>query len=243
MTSATGVTFSDLGTRGRLGNQLWQIAAVIGLSIDHGLSIRLPPWRFGPAFNTPASWFTPPGPGDAEAYDLVDYLLPADRYVLQDLRLWWRHQDVVRERLKPTSAVLQAAQDLYISRPTAVHIRRGDYLTYPSTYPLPSIDYYRTATAGIPARDITVFTDDPAWVVANLPFFAGAQMTRGPANFIDLAAMSQCERHVIANSSFSWWGAFLSASSDVVYPSRWYTDEWAPQVSSWITPPHWKPVN
>jgi hypothetical protein len=240
------VTFSDLGPRGRLGNHLWQIAAVIGRSIEDRLPIRLPPWKFSSAFTVPSAWFTAPGEDDVEVYDLVDYLLPDDRYVLQDIRLWWDHQDTVRRYLSPAAHVVEAAkleygEALSTGGLTSVHIRRGDYLKYPSVYPLPSIDYYRQAAEGTPPENIIVFTDDPGWVSDNLAFLRDASMTSGPANFIDLACMTMCDRHVIANSSFSWWGAFLSGSDDVVHPSRWYTDEWAPMVSAHMLPTHWTP--
>ncbi|MFJ5309594.1 alpha-1,2-fucosyltransferase [Streptomyces sp. NPDC088350] len=240
------VTFSLLGLEGRLGNQLWQIAAVIGRSLELGLPIRLPAWVYGNAFNLPRSWFALPDENDVQVYDLVDYLKPVDRFVLQDIRLWWPYEQQVREYLTPAKHVLDEVDALYgdvLERGdvTGIHVRRGDYLQYPDKYPLPTASYYREAIERFSAANIIVFTDDPQWVAEHMPFLDGARMTRQPVGFLDLACMTRCSRLVIANSSFSWWGAFLSGSTEIVYPRHWYTPEHRDVVSEWITPAHWTP--
>ncbi|WP_179120090.1 alpha-1,2-fucosyltransferase [Streptomyces tsukubensis] len=244
--SERAVTFSTLGLEGRLGNQLWQTAAVIGRSLELGMPVRLPPWGYANAFSLPNSWFTPPGEDDVQVYDLVDYLKPEDKFVLQDIRLWWRYQQQVREYLTPAKPVLDEVDALYgdvFARGdvTAVHVRRGDYLDHPHKYPLPTEKYYREALAGSSPSNIIVFTDDPEWVAKHLQFLEGARVTSQPAPFVDLACMTRCTRLVIANSSFSWWGAFLSGSSEIIYPHAWYTPEWRPNMSDWIIPEHWTP--
>lgn len=246
--TARGVTFSELGFRGRLGNQLWQIAAVIGRSLALDWPIRLPPWSFSDAFAVPSAWFTPPEDNDAEVYELVDYLNPLDMHTVQDTRLWWDYQEDVRKYLSPAAHVVAEADVLYGGitggdDATAVHIRRGDYLDYPYAYPLPSADYYRKATENADIKDIIVFTNDPDWVAENMSFLSGVRMTSRPANFIDLAGMARCRRHVIANSSFSWWGAFLSGSSEVIYPREWYTAKFQTYMSTYIVPAHWTPLD
>ncbi|MFC0430274.1 alpha-1,2-fucosyltransferase [Kutzneria buriramensis] len=242
------VTFSTLGLEGRLGNQLWQIAAVIGRSLERGLPIRLPPWAYADAFSLPSSWFALPGQDDVEVYDLVDYLVPANKFVMQDIRLWWRFEQQVREYLTPAKHVLDEVDALYgdvLERGdvTAVHVRRGDYLHYPHVYPLPTADYYRTAIERFGSSNIIVFTDDPEWVSSNLTFLEGARMTCWPAAFLDLACMTRCSRLVIANSSFSWWGAFLSGSTEIVRPRYWYTPEIHARDPAlvWLVPDHWTP--
>jgi hypothetical protein len=98
----------------------------------------------------------------------------------------------------------------------AVHIRRGDYVGNP-TYPMLSREYYRKAMDIIESRvDNPVyhtFSDDHRW-------------STGCSEFEDLMAMSRCKHHIIANSSFSWWGAWLANNPKkiVIAPKTWFTD-------------------
>lgn len=128
----------------------------------------------------------------------------------------------------------------------SVHVRRGDYLKLQQP-PVLSPAYYQRAIALIAARlphpRFFVFSDDLAWARANLHLpgpttFVGHNGEARPAE--DLRLMSACRHHVIANSSFSWWGAWLSAASDkiVVAPKYWgcRPESYFPQLfpAGWI---------
>ena len=119
----------------------------------------------------------------------------------------------------------------------SLHVRRGDYANNPkttSTHGLCSLDYYRAAVAHVIAKvekaEFFIFSDDIDWVRANLSlgfphhFVAHNQ---GAASYIDMRLMSLCSHHVIANSSFSWWGAWLNPNHDklVVAPKRWFVND------------------
>ncbi|HUR42276.1 MAG TPA: alpha-1,2-fucosyltransferase [Verrucomicrobiae bacterium] len=122
--------------------------------------------------------------------------------------------------------------DIADSEAVAVHVRRGDYITSPGAarvHGLCGLDYYEAALAEI-ARRVRVprfflFSDDPAWVQANLRVPGTATMIthNGPRPWEDLRLMRACRHFVIANSSFSWWGAWLSAAPGkiVIAPRRW----------------------
>jgi hypothetical protein len=245
-TSVRRVTFSQLGLHGRLGNHLWQISAVIGHAERLGLPIRLPAWQYQRVFSLPEDWFGPFMEGDVEVYDLIDELPRDARFVLQDCSHWWASIDVVRRCLAPAAGLAEYARrcvdKMGLSGPlTAVHVRRGDYLKFPGIYRLPTVDYYAAALEGRPADEVLVFTDDPTWVRENFGFLgSGLRIALGNPNFVDLAIMAQCRRHVIANSSFSWWGALLSGADDVVYPAKWYSDDSAHLGSGNMTPAAWR---
>lgn len=116
----------------------------------------------------------------------------------------------------------------------SVHVRRGDYVSLASAsayHGLCSLDYYHKAIQHIVERvenpTLFVFSDDPAWTKANLhsPFPTHYVDHNSACNaFQDLRLMSLCRHHILANSSFSWWGAWLSRSTDglVIAPERWY---------------------
>lgn len=123
----------------------------------------------------------------------------------------------------------------FASEPCAsLHVRRGDYVTDPQTAALHGIcdaGYYARAAEALIARcDVqrfVVFSDDPAWARANLKLPRPADFidhNTGNASHWDLFLMSRCTHHIIANSSFSWWGAWLNPSLTkiVIGPKRWY---------------------
>lgn len=131
----------------------------------------------------------------------------------------------------------------------SVHVRRGDYVSLASAsayHGLCSLDYYRKALAYMAERlrapTLFVFSDDPEWTRANLrsPYPTHYVAHNPPESaFQDLRLMSMCRHHILANSSFSWWGAWLSSNSDqiVIAPEQWYAaDRPTPDLipSRWI---------
>jgi hypothetical protein len=150
------------------------------------------------------------------------------------------HDDTIRRRFSnPNSLSAQAVPlgDQIKQSPGAVslHVRRGDYLSmqhlqYHGVIPL---SYYQRAFALISASlgrtpDCFVFTDDVAYVKENLdlPGNMICISEAGTSQYDDLYLMSQCQHHIIANSSFSWWGAWLNPSPDkiVIAPRQWFSD-------------------
>lgn len=153
-------------------------------------------------------------------------------------------EDVLREELRRTSAPsdyalqVQAHLDELVARgyePVAVHVRRGDRLTEPhlaAALGTCTDEYYATALATT-ARLVTnpwyvIFSDDTAWVQEH---WAGEGRTvtappPGTPAVDDLMLMSACKHHVIANSCFSWWAAWLGKHDDqvVIGPRPFFAD-------------------
>ncbi len=111
----------------------------------------------------------------------------------------------------------------------SIHIRRGDYINHPLLGGICDLDYYKKAITYIISKIKTpnfyVFSNDIAWCNANLTlpnatFISG---NNGNANYIDMQLMSNCKHNIIANSSFSWWGAWLNDNKDkiVIGPKKW----------------------
>ncbi|MGE8106566.1 alpha-1,2-fucosyltransferase [Allorhizobium sp. NPDC080224] len=117
----------------------------------------------------------------------------------------------------------------------SLHIRRGDYVTNAHTaqyHGVCSLDYYRRAVTHIaercPAPRFFVFSDDLDWVRDNLHIDQEMVLVdaNGPdSGAWDMALMMACRHHIIANSSFSWWGAWLNPHSDkiIVAPQQWFS--------------------
>ncbi|MDX5593037.1 alpha-1,2-fucosyltransferase [Pseudovibrio sp. SPO723] len=119
------------------------------------------------------------------------------------------------------------------ARSVSLHIRRGDYLKPQNlaSYGLCSPDYYLEAKKrmeqDMPGAQFFVFTDDPCWAK---DFFKTSGNLRvlepqpDGKDHEDLMLMSRCQHHIIANSSFSWWAAFLNPSKEkrVIAPKQWF---------------------
>ena len=110
-----------------------------------------------------------------------------------------------------------------IDDPISLHIRRTDYITN-SNHSTLELDYYESALSNFDSdATILVFSDDPDWCNQQELFSDDRFMiAEGNSGYVDMCLMSLCSGHIIANSSFSWWGAWLSDSKQVVAPSQWF---------------------
>jgi hypothetical protein len=161
------------------------------------------------------------------------------------------------EPLDAMSGESQAVTHRIAATPSvAVHVRRGDYVTLPSAanfHGVLPIDYYAQAMKSVhltePQSHFFVFSDDLGWCQEHLP--RTLQMTfvdhnAGVDAWQDLNLMSHCRHHVIANSSFSWWGAWLAdqrwgvTGRRVIAPKRWFVGQ--QQVSQDRYPEHWEAI-
>lgn len=130
----------------------------------------------------------------------------------------------------------------------SIHIRRGDYLK-PEFFKyygnICTIEYYKKAMSIMEERygnvQYFVFSDDIEWAKENLPVGDDAvfvDWNTGDDSIYDMYIMSRCKHNIIANSTFSFWGARLNINNNtVVYPKKWYNEPWsAPRIfpDEWI---------
>ena len=134
----------------------------------------------------------------------------------------------------------------------AVHVRRGDYLEDSARFRVLTVSWYRGAME-VFARTKSVFlffSDDPAWCMENFSGVTDPNSVRPapsnlhvatPSHWHDLAVMAQCDHFIVAGSSFSWWGAWLSQNERkiVVAPKPWYGPEMRLDESD-IVPEDWR---
>jgi hypothetical protein len=109
----------------------------------------------------------------------------------------------------------------------SIHIRRTDYLNAPKYHLNLSADYYNKALEEInPSGNIFVFSDDIQWCKNSLKY-PNMIFMEGNSNLEDLKIMSCCENNIIANSSFSWWAAWLNQNKQkkIIAPSKWFGPE------------------
>nr|WP_245168268.1 alpha-1,2-fucosyltransferase [Desulfobaculum xiamenense] len=145
----------------------------------------------------------------------------------------------------------ELAARILSSDSVSVHVRRGDYVHDPTLaglYAELSPDWYRRAAlmaaSGLAAPEFFVFSDDPDWVRGHLDF--GHPLTvvdhNAGAPLADMRLMSLCGRHVIANSSFSWWGAWLDRrpGAVVLAPAKWFGPRRARRRIDDLYPATWR---
>ncbi len=104
----------------------------------------------------------------------------------------------------------------------SIHVRRGDYVNNPFYVDLSKIDYYEKAMALFPDAEFLVFSDDIEWCKQQF-VFDGCEFSEGQSEEEDLKLMASCKGHIMANSSFSWWGSYLGRGKTVA-PKEWFTD-------------------
>lgn len=131
---------------------------------------------------------------------------------------------------------LETSSKIKSCQAISLHIRRGDYVNNAQTlekHGVCDLDYYYRAIAYVGERisdpSFFIFSDDPDWAKENLKidypmtFISNNDASK---NYEDLRLMSQCIHNIIANSSFSWWGAWLNENPNkiVIAPKRWFND-------------------
>jgi hypothetical protein len=138
------------------------------------------------------------------------------------------------------------------SKTVSIHIRRSDYLKDKHTLEWHGVmgkEYYQNAfehlTRKTSINKVYYFTDDVEWVETELlPIIPGELVSGVITNnhFEDLYLMSQCRHNIVANSSFSWWGAWLNDNPDkiVIAPAKWYNK--GPNDELDIIPEEWHKI-
>tara|TARA_R110000868_G_scaffold409778_1_gene696015 strand:- start:8488 stop:9270 length:783 start_codon:yes stop_codon:yes gene_type:complete len=124
---------------------------------------------------------------------------------------------------------------------TAVHVRRGDYLKFNDHHISCTVDYYKEAIKKIGGGLFVFISDDIGWCSEN---FKGENIHYSPFTYEidDLYLISKCDNQIIANSSFSWWGAYLCDNNNnnnkVIAPKKWFGVK-GPQDTQDIYPENW----
>jgi hypothetical protein len=228
-------SFSSIGSLGRLGNQMFQYAALKGISAYHKVSYNLPSnTLLQQCFNISEVNQKTVEPQITERFyefdeelfshssgDLYGYF-QSEKYfshIEDELRKDFTFCDIIK---KPCSHYRKYNLSKEV---IALHIRRGDYLTDPN-FVLLDIDYYHQALNYFSQSEVMILSDDIDWCKEH---FKGNRFKFSLSNnqFIDLCLMSLCDYHIISNSSFSWWGSWLAKSKKTIAPSKWFTGDYS----------------
>ena len=132
-----------------------------------------------------------------------------------------------------------------VEDPIALHIRRGDFLKNSGNHHNLSISYYEKALSEFDSdRNVIIFSDDPEWCKEQELFSDDRFLVaEGNTSYVDLCLMSLCADFIIANSTFSWWGAWLANKGKVVAPSVWFGPNNSHLDTKDLYPVQWKIIN
>lgn len=151
----------------------------------------------------------------------------SERYfadVTEEIRQMYRFPDLLTDYQKKMLDEIQSKQSV------SMHIRRGDYLEHPELYGTITMEYYERAMRYIQERKENVyfyiFTNDIPWAMQNFKrdnIFIIEDCGHADTGNLDMALMAACKDNIIANSSFSWWGAWLNRNQEkiVIAPKEW----------------------
>ena len=269
------VTYSQLNTRGRLGNQLFQIASTIGAAKTLGQETGFPQWEYQHCFkNALPSSEHGPAPEFAMMETSADYseinldiLTGEDKGKGLDMRGYFQSERYFSHAKEDVNKYFEFSDEIleYIHKKyskelenfeTSIHVRRGDYLKLNHIYHVQSHLYYFSAVALLNIKKAVIFSDDIEWcktvfkdtdcVFINerrhdsytISDTKTAEKDAKEFTFedtVELALMSMFKNNIIANSTFSWWAAWLNKNKNklVIAPKNWFAPD---HINRIITP-------
>lgn len=143
-----------------------------------------------------------------------------------------------KEILNPCKEMIESVGDVI-----GLHVRRTDYLTN-SNHTSLDLDYYSRALELLDASiPVVVFSDDTEWCKKQHIFDSDRFMVSESNDpYVDLCLMTLCKYHIIANSSFSWWGAWLSNSNKIIAPTAWFGEGNSNKNTKDLIPEKWTKI-
>lgn len=258
------VTSSQIGRNGRFGNQLFQISALVGFGLKNSLDIALPKWYCELSDVCFDKYFPNYHIKDVSGYCFETYnelsysyneIPPMDNLDIngyfQSYKYFNDFDYEIRKIFTPHFDI-KMKSDNFVS----LHVRMGDYKLHSQSHVNLGQDYYKRAYDYY-GHDKTylVFSDASEFEVFNfLPFIKNKVYMSNNKELsniyigsdknvvFDLFEMSSCNKHIIANSSLSWWGAWLG-DGDTVAPSDWFTYSYGKSIGykeNDLIPNKWK---
>lgn len=243
--------YRDLGNNGRLGNQMFQYAATFALAKHHGVDACVPQEHCELYKVFPFLSAKKIGKNDTRSFknsfspnERIDFVYDKNIWAAREncmvggylqselyfkrfrdeiLKEFSFKKDVYNSCLKYLEGVRK--ENASIQNICSIHFRRGDYIGLGDYHTNLGTEYYNPAIEwmqnNIPGCQFIAFSDDYEWCRQNLPKEVHVFKSKGME--YDLCTMTMCDAHIIANSSFSWWGSWLAKETkQVIAPRNWF---------------------
>jgi Glycosyl transferase family 11 len=245
-----------------LCNQMFQVAALISHAHDNNLTVTFPQLKTPQFGGYNENIFSRVNTEDIDTTGFEYLKLPYGyhelpkrdkiiyRAYMQSEKYFAHNRDLILSLLEPTNDVKEYITskygDLLNKQTLSIHIRRGDYVHLPNHHPVTSMYYYIEATNYIisktPIDAYMIFSDDIEWCKRTFGDEDHIHYIQGEKDYIDLYLMSMCRHNIIANSTFSWWGAWLNKNPDkiVIAPkASWFGPARADLDTKDLIPESW----
>lgn len=243
------ITHKNIGYNGRLGNQMFQYAALKVISLVMKQPIVLPDnigIKQEGCFDFTNNVWIPYRLDLLDGFDLCCEInnIEGDNIIIDGYFQTYKHikeyeEEIIKEfKFKPH--ILNSAQQIIKTyrNPVSIHVRRGDYVAHPKYWVI-TPEYIQAALNEFNDDEYTflVFSDDMDWCKQVFP--EGVIFIEGNNQFEDLCLMSLCKHNIISNSTYGWWGAFLNTNPNkkVIAPENWFLDK---KDISYLYPENWK---
>lgn len=273
------IGYNRLGSNGRLGNQMFQYAALRGIAAHKNYDWVIPkPNSYGDSnyglfdcFEMSSVSMENFGFVNAQSIQTGCFHFNEEFFnncpdninlhdYFQTEKYFENISDVIRKDFTFKKEIVDPCLDVIVelNNPIFIHVRRGDYLNQPDNHPTCSLSYYKDSLELFDSDSpVLVFSDDLEWCRENFTDDRFLIPTENPKynhlsdtndgkvkSFIpyyDLCMMSMCTGGIIANSSLSWWGAWLikNQTQPIVTPSPWFGKNYSHFIMDDLIPDRW----
>ena len=242
--------FNHLGRMGQLGNQMFQYASLKGIARNRGFDYMvannadvvvdsLGNKLYTELFN-PFDIDVKQGVLDTQQYIQEPHFQFSEELFntcpdnaslvgyYQTPKYFNHIKDEIRSDFTFRPEILEPCKEMMeeMVEPVALHIRRGDFITNVENHYNQGLEYYEEALTKFEKnRQVIIFSDDTEWCNKQKLFAPDRFLiAEGNSPYVDMCLMTMCTGFIIANSTFSWWPAWLSEAEDktVVYPKQWF---------------------
>ena len=230
-----------------LGNQLFQIAAALSYAKDNGFDAIFPCLRNKSKYGNyvenilrnlkvdedlPANYksYSNSGTKYTPIPVFENSLLIHGSY-LQSEKYFSANRRLILDTFSPSEQIKNYLQQKYgeilsSQKTVSCHVRKGDYTELSEKYISLSLDYYTKALSQLKHEHVFVCSDDITWCRDNFKLNASVTFVE-EEDYLELYLMSMCNDNIIANSTFSWWGAWLNQNENkkTIAPLSWFTEK------------------
>jgi len=220
------ITFNQLGNYGRLGNQMFQYAFLFSLAKQKNYNFCIPPnTDLEKCFNLscPINYYSPTKKKH-EPHFYFDVKFPSDYldncnysgyFQTEKYFKCIKHELINEFKFKEEHKVNNKDYSNIVS----IHIRRENYVNNPH-HTIADFSYLQFAKSQFTGKTFLIFSDDIEWCKQHN---IGDLYSTNTNHYQDLYEMTLCSGSIITNSSFSWWGAYLTPKQKIIAPKKWFS--------------------
>lgn len=240
------LTFKKLGTNGRVGNQLFQYASSIGIAKDNNKILELDYWNYQIYFK--GKFPIKQDKDDFKEFkDIKELNFHYDKYnfeeneninlegYFQSEKYWINCIKEIKDTFTFNEPFIlycktKISKNCFKKETIAIHIRRGDYINN-SNYNNLTITYYILSLYKYFPNwrdyNLVIFSDDIPYCKVHFGCLENVYFSENNSDIEDICLMSQCSHFIIANSSFSWWAAYIGEKegTKIICPSNYFKGE------------------